>query len=240
MDRPTVLAADSRALIRTYNANRSPARHSGRTMVWRRVATPQHSCHRASFRAGCNRHSALDRQNQWRIQRRVLGFDDAPGDQIVAVTLRARLKHDCVLKETATPAPVGAGVATGSGGGIRTPDLWVMSPTSCRCSTPRRAMDVRLGAMSSEPLTDFRLPTPYEGGGCPRRPRLPWGRPHSTLRRCAGSRPGSGWDRVGPARSRPRAPPTPGAQPGDRESWDPPSPRASPLLAGRPRALHST
>ena len=48
-----------------------------------------------------------------------------------------------------------------------------------------------------------------EGGGCPRRPRLPWGRPHSTLRRCAGSRPGSGWDRVGPARSRPRAPPTP-------------------------------
>src|SRR5690606_3491915 len=28
-------------------------------------------------------------------------------------------------------------VATGSGGGIRTRDLWVMSPTSCRCSTPR-------------------------------------------------------------------------------------------------------
>src|SRR5215213_7781856 len=28
----------------------------------------------------------------------------------------------------------------GSGGGIRTPDLWVMSPTSCRCSTPRRAL----------------------------------------------------------------------------------------------------
>ena len=27
----------------------------------------------------------------------------------------------------------------GSGGGIRTPDLWVMSPTSCRCSTPRRS-----------------------------------------------------------------------------------------------------
>jgi hypothetical protein len=65
--------------------------------------------------------------------------------------------------------------------------------------------------MSYEPLPDFRLPTErlrHEGGGCPRRPRLPWGRPHSTLRRCAGSRPGSGWDRVGPARSRPRAPPT--------------------------------
>src|SRR5918998_6972042 len=29
---------------------------------------------------------------------------------------------------------------SGSGGGIRTPDLWVMSPTSCRCSTPRRAL----------------------------------------------------------------------------------------------------
>ena len=29
---------------------------------------------------------------------------------------------------------------TGSGGGIRTPDLWVMSPTSCRCSTPRRVL----------------------------------------------------------------------------------------------------
>ena len=28
-------------------------------------------------------------------------------------------------------------VVRGSGGGIRTLDLWVMSPTSCRCSTPR-------------------------------------------------------------------------------------------------------
>ena len=27
----------------------------------------------------------------------------------------------------------------GGGGGIRTPDLWVMSPTSYRCSTPRHA-----------------------------------------------------------------------------------------------------
>ena len=25
----------------------------------------------------------------------------------------------------------------GSGGGIRPHDLWVMSPTSCHCSTPR-------------------------------------------------------------------------------------------------------
>ena len=44
-------------------------------------------------------------------------------------------------------------------------------------------------------------------GMCPRRPRLPRGRPRSTLRRCSGSRPGSGWVRVGPLRSRPRAHP---------------------------------
>ena len=44
-------------------------------------------------------------------------------------------------------------------------------------------------------------------GGCPQRPRLPQNRSCSTLRRCGGSRPGSGWDRVGPPRSRPRAPP---------------------------------
>jgi hypothetical protein len=41
-------------------------------------------------------------------------------------------------------------------------------------------------------------------GTDPRRPRLPGGRPPSTLRRCDGSRPGSGWDRVGPPRPRPR------------------------------------
>ena len=78
---------------------------------------------------------------------------------------------------------------SGSGGGIRTPDLWVMSPTSCRCSTPRQGPSPALA-----------------GEGRPRRPRLPWGRPHSTLRRCTGSRPGSGWVRVGPARSWPRMP----------------------------------
>jgi hypothetical protein len=43
-------------------------------------------------------------------------------------------------------------------------------------------------------------------GGCPQRPRLPRGRPRSTLRRCTGSRPGSGWVRVEPVRSRPRTP----------------------------------
>ena len=90
----------------------------------------------------------------------------------------------------------------GGGGGIRTRDLWVMSPTSCRCSTPRHPVQL--------PRSHFH---PRSGGrGRPRRPRLPQGCPCSTLRRCRGSRPGSGWDRVGPRRSRPRAPPTP--QPG--------------------------
>ena len=37
---------------------------------------------------------------------------------------------------------------TGSGGGIRTPDLWVMSPTSCRCSTPRRVLGSRRSRFS--------------------------------------------------------------------------------------------
>jgi hypothetical protein len=42
----------------------------------------------------------------------------------------------------------GARVAgAGSGGGIRTRDLWVMSPTSCRCSTPRRAFGYELSAL---------------------------------------------------------------------------------------------
>jgi len=50
----------------------------------------------------------------------------------------------------------------------------------------------------------------------PRRPRLPRGRPRSTLRRCGGSRPGSGWDRVGPPRPRPRARRAPRTRRGSR------------------------
>lgn len=121
---------------------------------------------------------------------------------------------------------------TGSGGGIRTPDLWVMSPTSCRCSTPRR------GRQEGSPDGSG-------GRGRPRRPRLPRGRPRSTLRRCAGSRPGSGWDRVGPARSRPRAPPAPrrlppgpGARSLSRSCSA--SAAAAPPGAARPRAPRTT
>ena len=82
------------------------------------------------------------------------------------------------------------------------------------------------------------VPPATAGGGCPRRPRLPGGRPPSTLRRCAGSRPGSGWDRVGPARSRPRAPPTRHTGGRDDPLDAPPPPGAEPgLLSARPRAL---
>ena len=42
---------------------------------------------------------------------------------------------------------VGSASSSGSGGGIRTPDLWVMSPTSCRCSTPRHVDRVVCGGV---------------------------------------------------------------------------------------------
>ena len=42
---------------------------------------------------------------------------------------------------------------------------------------------------------------------CAQRPRLPRSCPRSTLRRCHGARPGSGWDWVEPWRSRPRTHP---------------------------------
>lgn len=81
-------------------------------------------------------------------------------------------------------------IEVGGGGRIRTSDLWVMSPTSCLCSTPRHVAV---------------QPTP-DPAGRPQRPRLPRRYHRSTLRRCPGSRLGSGWDQVGPGRSRPRAP----------------------------------
>ena len=90
----------------------------------------------------------------------------------------------------------------GSGGRIRTSDLWVMSPTSCHCSTPRRVV-----TSSRERSVCLLCMSPGQApGGCPQRPRLPPRHRGSTLRRCRGSRPGSGWNRVGPRRSRPRAP----------------------------------
>ena len=82
-------------------------------------------------------------------------------------------------------------ICGGSGGGIRTPDLWVMSPTSCRCSTPRhlglRGSHDCVGSARSGLASHGVAPTVLSGAA-------------------AGSRPGSGWDRVEPVRSRPRAP----------------------------------
>ena len=64
-------------------------------------------------------------------------------------------------------------LTTGSGGWIRTIDLRVMSPTSCHCSTPR-----------CEWRTDLVSQRSYR----------------QYLRRCRVSRPGSGWNGVGPRR----------------------------------------
>ena len=50
--------------------------------------------------------------------------------------------------------------SSGSGGGIRTPDLWVMSPTSCRCSTPRRVL-----VLGSRLLPSHDSPTASGVGG---------------------------------------------------------------------------
>ncbi len=72
-----------------------------------------------------------------------------------------------------------------------------MSPTSCHCSTPRWVRELFPTGSISDIAT----------GECAQRPRLPHGSPCSTLRRCHGARPGSGWDWVEPWRSRPRTHP---------------------------------
>ena len=64
-------------------------------------------------------------------------------------------------------------VSDGSGGWIRTIDLRVMSPTSCHCSTPRWEWRTDLVSQRSN---------------------------RQYLRRCRVSRPGSGWNGVGPRR----------------------------------------
>ncbi len=93
----------------------------------------------------------------------------------------------------------------GSGGGIRTHDLWVMSPTSCRCSTPRRRMGKRTRG-------ETRGWCGGAGGGAAREGRISREVALPVLRRrWRGARPGSGWDRVEHrrARSRPAPPPPP-------------------------------
>jgi hypothetical protein len=93
----------------------------------------------------------------------------------------------------------------GSGGGIRTHDLWVMSPTSCRCSTPRRHEEDEEGMRSEEGGR------PGGRGGAAREGRSSQGvAPPVLRRRWRWARPGSGWDRVDRRRVRSRpAPPRP-------------------------------
>ena len=62
------------------------------------------------------------------------------GHVVWAESRRTILRPD--RRRQSTRRSPGAQLSSGSGGGIRTHDLWVMSPASCRCSTPRRASRV--------------------------------------------------------------------------------------------------
>src|SRR4030067_789374 len=53
-------------------------------------------------------------------------------------------------EETPAGGPGFEGRRTGCGGRIRTSDLRVMSPTSCRCSTPRRLNTLPAGVDSAQ------------------------------------------------------------------------------------------
>ena len=104
----------------------------------------------------------------------------------------------------------------GSGGGIRTPDLRVMSPTSCRCSTPRRREGIAAihrPSFASPPSVPKRGAGRARGGRLSRRrgPAVPAGAGafHDRVR------DGTGWAR--PARGHGRAPPPPGDDCGLRD-----------------------
>ena len=87
----------------------------------------------------------------------------------------------CVARHT---GGVGLG-SLGSGERIRTSDLRVMSPTSCHCSTPRQE-----GTTGSSPgVLGWRMDLLSQRSN------------RQYLRRCQVSRPGSGWNGVGPWRS---------------------------------------
>src|SRR5215218_5947310 len=90
-------------------------------------------------------------------------------------------------------------VLHGGGGGIRTPDLWVMSPTSYRCSTPRHAYSIVphnrvIDAVVLSLLWRGTHPDAHRGGS--QRPRLPWGNPTVLSGAAVGHdrvRDGTGW-----------------------------------------------
>src|SRR5215218_8805382 len=90
-------------------------------------------------------------------------------------------------------------VLHGGGGGIRTPDLWVMSPTSYRCSTPRHAYSIVPHNRVDDAVVLSLLwrgthPDAHRGGS--QRPRLPWGNPTVLSGAAVGHdrvRDGTGW-----------------------------------------------
>ena len=129
---------------------------------------------------------------------------------------------------------------SGSGGGIRTPDLWVMSPTSCRCSTPRRvsALRSRRGAIGRRVISRQRVGGVR--GGLASRGVAPTVLSGAALGHDR-VRDGTGWGQhalghghpAPPARRDEDAALAPRSQSGAAASG------TAPLLAGRPRALHS-
>src|SRR5215212_5280729 len=121
--------------------------------------------------------------------------------------------------------------AYGSGGGIRTPDLWVMSPTSCRCSTPRRAPSPRR-SVSRRP--DRR---PHGGWGVPAAASPPVGSPPQYSPALRWVTTGFGMGPGGASTLSATGTPHP-RHAGGEGPHTAPSPRGRPLLAGRPRALH--
>ena len=142
--------------------------------------------------------------------------------------LSDRIESFLIVEKTATPAPLGAGVCyTGSGGGIRTPDLWVMSPTSCRCSTPRRAGAPRppggpgvggvRGGLASQGVTP-----PVLSGAALGHDRV---------------RDGTGWGQHALGHGRP-PPPDPGVGTNLHCAMTATDRGLPPPLPGRPRALH--
>jgi hypothetical protein len=68
------------------------------------------------------------------------------------------------------------GLSCGSGGGIRTRDLWVMSPTSCRCSTPRCREPVGGSDVRATASPPTRSPAQYSPALAPGTTRFGMGR----------------------------------------------------------------
>ncbi len=99
---------------------------------------------------------------------------------------------------------------TGSGGGIRTHDLWVMSPTSCRCSTPRRGSGARAGGGTDQCAGAGRAFGSGAAGCRAHGPPFPGSCPPSTPPALAGGTTGFGMGPGGtPPRSRTRGTPPP-------------------------------